>query len=116
MPYTNKEKAKVTRLAWYYRNKETEIVNQRLRSKDRRKRLTTWLRDYKKQLTCSDCGFNFSEFPECCDFHHIDPSEKDFVIRIAVSYSIERALKEISKCVPLCANCHRIRHAKKKLD
>lgn len=58
---------------------------------------------------CFDCG---QTFPPCCyDFHHLDPSKKELNPANAVQYSKERYLKEISKCIMLCSNCHRIRHS-----
>jgi predicted HNH restriction endonuclease len=60
---------------------------------------------------CRDCGIK-SEFQEIYDFHHIDPSSKDFAIaRNTKIFNSIRA--ELEKCVLLCANCHRIRHASK---
>lgn len=58
---------------------------------------------------CSDCG---GKFPlEVYDFHHV--GEKDFNPSYAISNrSIESVVEEISKCVLLCANCHRIHHAR----
>lgn len=60
---------------------------------------------------CCDCG---GSFPECVyDFHHLDPSQKDTSFGKINTNSWARIEKEIiGKCVMLCANCHRIRHAK----
>ena len=58
---------------------------------------------------CVDCG---GKFPlEVYDFHHI--GEKDFTPSYLISNgSLESIVEEINKCVLLCANCHRIHHAK----
>jgi predicted HNH restriction endonuclease len=53
---------------------------------------------------------SFKNRPECCDFHHIDPKTKINDLRTIIRYSIKAAKKEIRKCIPLCANCHRTRH------
>ena len=58
---------------------------------------------------CQDC---LGTFPlPVYDFHHLDPSEKEHnlgnIMRRKDFSTIE---KELSKCVLLCANCHRIRH------
>ena len=47
--------------------------------------------------------------------HHIDKNKKNgFVSRMATSgFSKEIILKEISKCIVLCANCHKKEHYKK---
>lgn len=60
---------------------------------------------------CNDCGGTFP-LP-VYDFHHLDPNEKEHnlgdIIRRKSFSTVE---KELSKCVLLCANCHRIRHMK----
>lgn len=52
--------------------------------------------------------------PCCLDFHHLNPDEKKFTIAEAKS-GLKTAwttiATELSKCVCLCANCHRKVHA-----
>ena len=62
-------------------------------------------------LKCVKCG---ESHIAVLDFHHIDPSKKEFSISSAKSdrYSIDRIKKELEKCIPLCANCHRLEHWK----
>lgn len=57
---------------------------------------------------CFDCGVIGPA--AIYDFHHLDPSKKDF--KIGKSISFEKAKLELDKCVLLCANCHRTRHIK----
>lgn len=60
-----------------------------------------------KCMKCSWSG-NLAAF----DFHHKDPSEKDFnpsAVELA-NKSWELAKKELDKCELLCANCHRLKH------
>jgi hypothetical protein len=58
---------------------------------------------------CSSCG---GEFPlEVYDFHHVGEKDLNPSYMIA-NRSLEAVVEEISKCVLLCANCHRIEHAK----
>jgi hypothetical protein len=58
---------------------------------------------------CQDCKCSYP--PPVFDFHHLDPLEKELnlgdIMRRKDFSTIE---KELSKCVLLCANCHRIRH------
>ena len=61
--------------------------------------------------TCNDCGCT-SEHQEIFDFHHISPDEKEFSIAHIIHYGWAKIEAELKKCVMLCANCHRIRHAK----
>ena len=64
-----------------------------------------------KGLTCFDCGI--VDHPCVYDFHHIDPSQKDFTIAHRKQYKFDESIKkELDKCVLLCSNCHRKRHVK----
>ena len=64
----------------------------------------------EKLTPCADCGAFDERFME---WHHLDPSVKDgHVSKLMRDKGYPAALKEIEKCVCLCANCHRIRHAK----
>lgn len=44
------------------------------------------------------------------DYHHKNPLEKEFTIGRASTRSQEALQEEISKCIILCANCHREFH------
>lgn len=76
-------------------------------SKRRRKRKLELVAAYGGR--CIDCGY--STFPEALQFHHRDPSTKDFGLG-SFSGSLARLIEEAAKCDLLCANCHRIRHAR----
>ena len=57
---------------------------------------------------CRLCGYS-----RCIDsmhFHHADPTLKEFTISTK-SWSWERLVQELSKCVLVCANCHGEIHA-----
>lgn len=58
---------------------------------------------------CTMCGYN--KYLGSLDFHHIDPSIKDYNISKLRTYCWENIKKELDKCVLLCANCHREVHA-----
>ena len=88
----------------YNKHKSTTIdaVNKRTAN------YLAWFKEYKKSLVCILC----SESDSCClDFHHLDPTTKDFEISTIRKHGINTVKKEISKCVPLCSNCHRKVHA-----
>src|SRR3989338_5625392 len=58
---------------------------------------------------CIKC--RYSKYPEVLEFHHKDPSTKEFNLGLnGLTRSWERTKKEIEKCDLLCANCHRERH------
>ena len=91
-----------------------------------RERISKWYKDNRKQRQtvankarqdrkrkaveqfggkCLDCQ---QVFPDCVfEFHHLDPSQKDMS---PANASPSKWEKELTKCVMLCANCHRIRH------
>lgn len=65
-----------------------------------------------KTRPCADCGGVFH--PECMDFDHVR-GEKGFNVGRAVCQTIpvERLRAEMAKCEVVCANCHRLRTARR---
>jgi hypothetical protein len=63
---------------------------------------------YKLQHPCVVCG---NSDPIVLEFHHIDPSKKERGVSELYSYKLESLIKEIEKCVVVCANCHKRIHA-----
>lgn len=81
----------------------TNIMN-----KERQRAIKMRAVEYKGN-ECQDCH---RQFPLCgYDFHHLDPTQKDFDIGKAQHGSWNRLQPELDKCVLLCAVCHRIRHS-----
>lgn len=63
---------------------------------------------------CESCGYNRCR--EALEFHHRNPSSKDFSISSAwIGRSWDAIERELDKCLLLCANCHREVHAGIKL-
>ncbi len=58
---------------------------------------------------CSVCGYARCE--AALELHHTDPSKKDPGYSKLRSNKLETLLKEASKCILVCANCHRELHA-----
>ena len=59
---------------------------------------------------CCICGFN--KWQSALEFHHVNPNEKDFSITAEnTTKAIEKQLKELRKCILVCANCHRGIHS-----
>lgn len=81
-------------------SKSESVVNWRKRTKIK-------LVEYKGGK-CECCGY--SKCIEALEFHHLDPSKKDFQIS-GTSKSFEVLKKEADKCILVCANCHREIHA-----
>ncbi len=63
---------------------------------------------------CIVCGY--SKYPEVLEFHHRDPSTKEFNLGLGgLTRSWERIKREVEKCDLLCANCHRERHVEERM-
>ena len=61
---------------------------------------------------CQVCGYD--RCIEALEFHHLDPTQKDFGIsHKGYTRSWEKVKEEVDKCILLCANCHREFHAGK---
>lgn len=105
MPTKDIEKQREYRRNWYAKNAK----HARKKIKDRQKEITKWFKEYKSLLSCVHCGENH---PAVLEFHHSDPKNKEVMVTRAVGngWSKERILKEIEKCICLCANCHRKEH------
>ena len=69
------------------------------------------INDLKRGKPCEICGVVYH--PCAMDYHHAGDKVKEFSI---ASYcckpriTTEELLKEVAKCMLLCANCHRILH------
>jgi transposase len=58
---------------------------------------------------CEKCGYN--KCKGALEFHHKDPSEKDFTIAHAKLRKFNEEIKrELDKCNLFCSNCHRETH------
>ena len=90
-------------------------------------RLTSWCRaclyeyqharwkDRKKKAVallggkCSKCGYD--KCLGAIEFHHLDPSKKEFDFHRVSKMSWDKILKEIEKCVLLCSNRRKEEHS-----
>ena len=76
----------------------------------RRKKIRQMAVEYKGGR-CELCGYN--RCLEALEFHHQDPSRKDFSISAqGHSRSWRKVQEEIDKCILVCANCHREIHTR----
>lgn len=58
---------------------------------------------------CVQCGYN--KCVAAFDFHHLDPSEKDFGLSsVKLNRFDDKIKQELDKCILLCSNCHRETH------
>lgn len=76
-----------------------------------------WIARKLKAITykgsqCTDCMIHIdNSHYSIFEFHHLIPSEKDYDWTQLRMMTWSKVLEELDKCVLLCANCHRIRHA-----
>tara|TARA_R110000868_G_scaffold123185_2_gene326363 strand:+ start:893 stop:1153 length:261 start_codon:yes stop_codon:yes gene_type:complete len=75
----------------------------------RRNKIQTEFTAYKKTLACSYCGLKDHRV---LDFHHEQNKEQGIAAMLKNGCNLEAIMKEVSKCIPLCSNCHRIVHWK----
>ena len=88
------------------KNKSKAVVAWRIRAKQT-------LVDYKGGK-CVKCGYN--KYPGALDFHHLDPSKKDFAISRRKNCSFEIIKPELDKCVLVCRNCHAELHFNERCE
>jgi hypothetical protein len=81
-----------------------KIVRGSERDRIRRK---LWAIRYKGGC-CQKCGYD--KCIGALDFHHLDPSTKEAGWTGMRKMSMENMIKELDKCILLCANCHRETH------
>ena len=76
---------------------------------ERRRKLKQMAVEYKGGK-CEKCGY--SKCINALEFHHLDPSQKDFGIGTnGHTRSWERTKIELDKCIMVCSNCHREIHS-----
>ena len=53
---------------------------------------------------CCYCGYD--KYYGSLEFHHVDPTNKDFSISDGCCYNFEKIKSELNKCILVCRNCH----------
>ena len=96
----------------YYKNHKEEM-NQKNKIKYQKRK--QWFVSYLSTKKCAHCDISDIE---CFELHHKIPKGRlngkriDPVITTMLNHSEKKILKEIEKCIVLCANCHRKIHTK----
>jgi hypothetical protein len=100
----------------FYSNGYDKNGNQRLKSKCKKcydqhasTRLTDIITEHYGEYKCSVCGYD--KCLNAIEFHHFNSGEKDFEVSKMSSFSKDKIVCELEKCLMLCANCHREIHA-----
>jgi hypothetical protein len=64
---------------------------------------------------CCICGYD--KCINALEFHHLDKSTKEETpSHVIMKWKWDRVVKELEKCILVCANCHREIHAKETSD
>lgn len=74
----------------------------------RRRRHLKMLAVVFKGGCCEICGYR--RCFQALDFHHPDPTQKDFTISQNANRAWSQVKSEVQKCQLLCSNCHRETH------
>lgn len=97
-----------------YYGRSPESIRKRLEGV--KNRVTEWRRALKMKAVeykgghCEVCRYNTCF--DALEFHHLDPSQKDFGVSLkGQTRSWKRVKEEIDKCALLCCRCHREVHA-----
>jgi len=110
-PVKRKAMSKIYKARWYQKNKELTKAQSR---ENKRKQKNEW-DAYKSAMSCSHCGASHPS-GAILDFHHVDRTNKQNVSSLIKDSRFAAAMEEVKKCIPLCANCHRILHWKEAME
>lgn len=100
-----------------YTEKEAEgrRAYQKQRIIERRNENAVWLAEYKVARGCVDCGYR--GHAEALEFDHLPGFAKraDVAALLHRGKTRNQLLEEINKCELVCANCHRVRTASRRV-
>jgi uncharacterized OB-fold protein len=88
----------------YYKNNKEAYAR---RAKAFREERNRWFLSLKEGKPCEDCGGIFH--PKAMHWHHLNGKDKEFTMSEIRRSSKEKILKELDKCILICANCHAVR-------
>ena len=93
-------------------DKDSSKYKERVKSQNLKS--TNYINDFKSNHPCTKCGESRIWL---LDFHHIDPSIKEYgVSTLKGNGQIQKIKEEIEKCIVLCSNCHRDFHYQEKIN
>lgn len=82
-----------------------------VRTKTSKKKCKQYVDKYKQRddICCIGCG---EDRWQILEFHHVDQGSK--VNTVCAIATLTAVIREIDKCIVLCANCHKMEHWKRK--
>lgn len=107
--YTEEQKAR-RRAYWRKRYKDDkeykqqQLTNRKVSIQKTKELVKVVISEFRK-FGCSLCD---EKSHACLAAHHLDPKEKELKLGDASAgrVAVERVIRELSKCVCLCHNCH----------
>jgi hypothetical protein len=89
-----------------------EVWNCLVRSRDRRNYKRRWMRARRRfiaelKLACGCCFCRYRRCAAALEFHHVDGRDRSEQFS---NMGLDRLRDEVSKCLVMCANCHRELH------
>ena len=107
------KKCKKEKNSKYYQMKSDKWKQEKhIQNRITEKLRTDKIREIVRQIKSAGCKVCGEKTLCCLDFHHTNPTKKDYTISKMVSSRCpeDSILNEISKCIVLCSNCHRKIH------
>ena len=79
----------------------------RMKGRERNQRIVNAIK-LDRGCEADDCGWRGDFTPQMLHFDHVVPVEKEHAISYLVKHgrAVDTLMKEIDKCVVLCACCH----------
>jgi len=96
---------------WYDTNREKHME----RTKARRQAIRAHVDAIKVAAGCADCGYK--DHAVALDFDHVSGVKLGNVgTLVNRGAAMETILAEIAKCEVVCANCHRVRTERRRIE
>ena len=105
MPYKNREK----RLESQRKSAKKHRIHHMLVRDKRRNEILRIVEQYKYEHGCEMCN---ERDPRCLEFHHKRDKVSEIMKMVHDGCALSTIQLEMSKCVILCANCHKKLHRK----
>ena len=94
----------------HYRNNKRQYLDRNIRTYLKRRELVRQI----KSRPCADCGIQYPFY--VMDFDHREGETKEYELNRVDRMTTQALLREIEKCDVVCANCHRARTYKRRME
>lgn len=91
-----------------YKNQDKYRAKRKRVARKRKDRWALIINDFKKD-GCNVCGYR--KCISALEFHHIEGNKEGAISSMLQASGLMKILKEIEKCIVVCANCHREIHS-----